>query len=42
MTVSKDGINGHQNKCETMEINDDNLKSQYTIGSNDFIRKYTI
>lgn len=38
MAISKDGIDGHQNKCETMEVAD-NIKSQYTIGSNDFIRK---
>jgi len=40
MTITKDGIDRDQNKCETMEINDNNSRSQYTIGSNDFIRKY--
>lgn len=38
MTITKDGIDLRQNNCETIEVND-NSKSQYTIGSNDFIRK---
>lgn len=40
MTITKDGIDRHQNKCELMEINGNTSKSQYTIGSSDFIRKY--
>lgn len=38
MTVTNDSIDQHQNKCEKVEVNE-NVKSQYTIGSNDFIRK---
>lgn len=39
MTATKDGA--EPNKFETMEVADD-LKSQYRIGSSDFIRKYII
>lgn len=35
MTITNDR---HQNKCKTMDT-DANSRSQYTIGSNDFIRK---
>lgn len=38
MTATNDIIDEYQNNCTSMEIND-NLRSQYTIGSNDFIRK---
>jgi len=39
MTNTDDDNDRHQNRCEKMEVNDNNLRSQYTIGSNDFIRK---
>lgn len=40
MTVTKDNdIDLYQNRCETMVSVESNLGSQYTIGSNDFIRK---
>jgi len=38
MTITNDDNDRHQNQCEKMEVNE-NLRSQYTIGSNDFIRK---
>jgi len=39
MTITNDDNDRHQNRCEKMEANDNNVRSQYTIGSNDFIRK---
>jgi len=40
MTITEDGIDRREINCETMEINGNNSRTQYTIGSNDFIRKY--
>ncbi|XP_026818883.1 sodium-independent sulfate anion transporter-like isoform X1 [Rhopalosiphum maidis] len=36
MTITNDDNDRHQNRCEKMEVNE-NIRSQYTIGSNDFI-----
>lgn len=38
MTHTDDVMDQYKNKCQTMEA-DANSRSQYTIGSNDFIRK---
>jgi hypothetical protein len=38
MTITNESIEPQKHKCENMELSD-NSRSQYTIGSNDFIRK---
>lgn len=38
MTVTKDGIEQQRRECEAMDIID-NLRSEYAIGSSDFIRE---